>query len=232
MATVSKIRQFSLHPSDAADVSPIVVGSLQEFKICRTRIDDRPAGDIRIFFKGDGSRFFINPLYISNVLKEARDFGSKRPSLIPASCVLKWRFSSADDVKLLEFDELCQKHGVHTVLVHIEHSRYLLPHRAREFLRLACNLDQADLQRYFISFQRLAARKGHGQDYDEAFANKVFALIGQLDDLEGCGDLGNEKLISCSMQLQKALNIRFGASATASADEDQLLSFDHWLRTP
>jgi len=213
-----RLRSISFRSSGANDPGPTVVNTLAEFDACRSGSLARPAGDVRIFFKSDGSRFFINPLHAGTVFEKIKKFAQPMAKLLPSTSVMAWTFKGADDVKMQEFDALCGRHGVGHLLLKTGNKRCLQPHRVKEFLQLTSALNQQELQQCFLSFHHVG-KKTSERDLDRHFVQKLFNLREELDLAESkqVVEDGNEHM-SCSNKIQLHLNRRFGVSARTTVE--------------
>ena len=207
-----RLHSISFRSSGANDPGPTVVNTLAEFEACRSGSLARPAGDVRIFFKSDGSRYFINPLHAGTVFEKIKKFAHPMAKLLPSTSVMAWTFKGADDVKMQEFDALCGRHGVGHLLLKTGNKRCLQPHRVKEFLQLTSALNQQELQQCFLSFHHVG-KKTSERDLDRHFVQRLFHLREELDLAESkqVVEDGNEHM-SCSNKIQLHLNRRFGVS--------------------
>ena len=223
----SRLWQVSLVNSDVVNQEATIVSTLQQFQSCRRPSAGRPGGDVRIMFKSDGSRTFIKPFFVETVVKEIRKVSSPFAKLIPSTCIVTWKFPVTDTVKLLEFDDFCQRRGVHNIVQRLGELRFLVPHHAEEFMRKACTLANHDLERYFVSFQHICKNEESRRDRDEAVAEKLFTYLAELDKMETEASMNDDlkkKFISVSGSIQTVLNNRMvGPGCHSSDDADQVL---------
>ena len=207
------LRCFSFKASDPANSDCAIVSSLSALRGARKRSKVRPGTDVRIFFHDSKSRYFVNPLWLSNVREAIKDSsygGSVKPSIHPLTCTTTWKFSGTEDPELRRFDDFYQDKGVDFMQVDLSKPvRVLLPYQVRDFLK-GHDFDAKELNDYTLNFQHYPKQEAGKRDCHDFFAARLLESMKALADAEANSEV--QKIIKHASQLQLTLATRLGFS--------------------
>lgn len=209
------LRCFCFKPSDAINRDCSVVSNLESFRGARKRGQDRAATNVCIFFSEDKTRYFVNPLWLTDVRSALKDcsYGGKTKGKIHAmTCTTTWTFSARDDPELHRFEDFYKEKGVDFLKVDdLERPvRVLLPQNVRAFLKKGHDFEDEVLNDYTFRFQLYPKQETGRKDCHDFFASKLFESMAALAAAEASGE--TQKIIQHSSQLQLGLATRLGFS--------------------